>query len=83
MLIAGVGAFTAIGLSQAGVNEWWAIALMIVSISVLAGMNILDKTRQFLPRPPLTRPPGERRRRVAQLREAEQRRLDLKNAPFT
>lgn len=64
-------ALTAIGLGQAGVNEWWTIAIMVVSIIVLGAMRGIDRTRKMMPRPPLTKPPGERRRRVAQLREEE------------
>ncbi|MET0842833.1 MAG: hypothetical protein ABWY23_03230 [Mycetocola sp.] len=75
-LVAAVTAFTAVGLGQAGVNEWWAIALMVVSIIVLGVLRAIDSARQLTPPPPSTKPPGERRRRVAQLRREEQRRLD-------
>lgn len=71
VVVAMVVALTAIGLGQAGVNEWWAIATMVLSIVVLGVMKGIDRARQVTPPPPLTKPPGERRRRVAQLREEE------------
>ena len=82
-LIAGLSAFTAIGLGQLGVNEWLAIASLMVSVIVLAVMNSVEKFREFTPPPPMTTPPGERRRRVAQLREVEREQRDLKKPPVT
>ena len=69
--VAAVVAFTAIGLGQAGVNEWWAKALMVASIIVLHVMHGIDRARMMIRPPPLTKPPGERRRHVARLREDE------------
>ena len=82
-LIAGLSAFTTIGLGQLGVNEWWAMAILMVSVIVLAVMNSREKFREFTPPPPMVTPPGERRRRVAQLREAERQKRDLKKPPLT